>query len=278
MRDLIFTAAMTCISRSLIFRDRLFDRLAKVSREDTSDYLAIRHRISSGNTTLDAVLVSPEKRPATAAVLICHGIGETVEHWYAVQVLLAQNGVASLVFDYSGYGRSTGSIDADQCERDALAAFAFLKQQVPSEPVSLLGFSLGSGIAAAITPKVMPHRLVLCASFTSLRNAVRTIGILQPVAFLMPAIWNTETALQSCPVPVLILHGEKDQLFPPRMARELSNACRSYCELIVVPAVSHNDPIYSPQRSYWLVILARLQANGSGQPASSADCISRPTS
>jgi uncharacterized protein len=274
MRRLIFTVAMTCISRILIFRDRLLDRLAKVSGENTSDYPAIRHCIPSGNNMLDAVLVRPEKRPVTAVVLICHGIGETVGHWHAVQVLLAQNGVASLVFDYSGYGRSTGLIEADQCESDAIAAFVFLRQQMPSEPVSLLGFSLGSGIAAAITPRVMPHRLILCAAFTSARNAVCNIGILKPFAFLMPAIWNTEVALQTCPVPVLIMHGENDRLFPPRMARGLASACRSYCELIIVPAVSHNDPIYRPQRSYWLVILARLQADGSGQPASSADCIS----
>lgn len=274
MRHLIFTVAMTCISRILIFRDRLFARLAKVSDENASDYPAIRHRISSGKNVLDAALVRPGKRPLTAAVLICHGIGETVEHWHAVQVLLAENGVASLVFDYSGYGRSTGSIEADQCESDAIAAYIFLKQQMPSEPVSLLGFSLGSGIAAGIAPRVLPHRLILCASFTSLRNAVDCIGMLKPLAFLMPAIWNTEEALRTCPVPVLIVHGKNDRLFPPRMARELASACRSSCELIVVPALSHNDPIYRPQMSYWSAIVARLQANGSNQIAPLADCMS----
>jgi pimeloyl-ACP methyl ester carboxylesterase len=265
MRQLIFTAAMTCASRILIFRDRLFDRLPKVSDENISGCSAIRHSIPSGNNTLDAVLVRPVERPVKAAVLICHGIGETVEHWHAVQLLLAENAVASLVFDYSGYGRSTGWIDADQCESDAMAAFAFLRQLMPSEPISLLGFSLGSGIAAAITPRVAPHRLVLCASYTSLRNAVRGIGILKPFAFLLPAIWNTGEALRTCTVPVLIVHGENDELLPSRMARELAAACRSSCELIIVPSLSHNGPIYQPQLSYWSMVLAHLQAGSSAQ-------------
>lgn len=263
MRRLIFTIALSCISRILIFRDRRADRLAKVSGENESGCTATRHRISSGNNTLDAVFVRSKERPMKAAVLICHGIGETVEHWHAAQNLLAENAIASLVFDYSGYGRSTGWIDADQCESDAMAAFDFLKQLIPSEPISILGFSLGGGIAAAITPGVMPHCLVLCASFTSFRNAVRSIGLFKPFAFLAPAIWDTEEALRTRTVPVLIVHGEDDKLLPPRMARELAAACRSSCELIIVPALSHNDPIYQPQLSYWSAIIERLEAGSS---------------
>jgi hypothetical protein len=75
-----------------------------------------------------------------AVVLVCHGIGETVGHWVPVQELLAANGAASLVFDYSGYGRSTGRIEAAQCERDAIAAFEFLEKLAPGAPIAVLGF------------------------------------------------------------------------------------------------------------------------------------------
>ena len=74
------------------------------------------------------------QRHRKAALLICHGIGEIVEYWFPVQQLLAANGVASLVFDYSGYGRSSGSIDWSQCELDAIDAFEYLKSIAPSTP------------------------------------------------------------------------------------------------------------------------------------------------
>jgi len=48
-------------------------------------------------------------------VLLCHGIGETVEHWSAVQALFHEHGIGSLVFNYSGYGKSSG-----QCARGTL--------------------------------------------------------------------------------------------------------------------------------------------------------------
>ncbi|MFL6427117.1 MAG: alpha/beta hydrolase [Acidobacteriaceae bacterium] len=187
-------------------------------------------------------------------------IGETVGHWLGVQGLLAQNRVASLVFNYSGYGRSTGRIDADQCERDAVAAFNFLQGRMPSQPVSLLGFSLGSGVAAAIATRVAVHYLVLCAAFTSLRKAACCVGLPYSVARLLPAIWNTEETLRTCAAPVLIVHGEKDCLFPATMARDLASACTGPSELILVPQLSHNAPIFNPESSYWSLIAQRLMA------------------
>lgn len=193
-----------------------------------------------------------------ATVLICHGIGETVEHWRAAQRLLAEHGVASLVFNYSGYGRSTGRVDADQCELDAIVAFRFLEQLLPSQPPSLLGFSLGSGIATAIVTRVAAHRLVLCAAFTSLRKAACSIGVPYVVAKLLPSIWNTEDTLGTCTTPVVIVHGEKDRLFPARMAQALARACGGPCELVLVPELSHNTPIYQPELSYWSLVIARI--------------------
>ncbi len=258
MRHLLFTIAVTCISRFLIVQNRLSGRLRQVPAQHGPACPAVEHRIPSGNNTLHALFVQPAACPVQAALLICHGIGETVEHWHSVQQLLAQNGVASLVFDYSGYGQSSGHIRADQCERDAVAAFLLLGQLVPSAPLSLLGFSLGSGIAAAVAGRVAAHRLVLCAAFTSLRHAVRSVAIARPFACLVPAIWNTEQALRTCAVPVLLVHGEQDELFPPRMALALAAACRSPCELILVPGLSHNAPIYQPQRACWPKIAASL--------------------
>jgi uncharacterized protein len=217
-----------------------------------------RHAIRSGGNRLDAVLVRPESAAAQASVLICHGIGETVELWHEVQQLLAASGVASLVFDYSGYGRSGGFFTASQSEKDAVAAFHCLERLTAPLPVDLFGMSLGSAIAATIVGKVAANRLVLCGAFTSLRKAAVSVGIPQVFEFGVPAIWDTEDALRSCPVPVLIVHGEKDRLFPVSMAEQLAASCASPCELAIVPNVSHSDPFYHPQLSYWGSIVARF--------------------
>jgi hypothetical protein len=258
VRDILLTIAVTATSRVCVLRDRLRRRIPWDGRMETAGPGTSRHAICSGKNMLDAVLVRPQSGAAQTSVLICHGIGETVELWHRVQQLLADNGVASLVFDYAGYGRSSGFFNASQGERDAVAAFHFLERQTAPLPASVLGLSLGSGIAAAIVSKVPAHRLVLCAAFTSLRKAAGRVGV--PKAFWsgVPPIWNTEDALRNCSIPVLIVHGEKDRLFPVSMAEELAGLCGSSCELAIVPGASHNDPFYHPRQSYWGEIVARF--------------------
>ncbi len=265
MNSRVFTIAITCISRSLVLRDRLLGRIGPDRSGDTCDALVSRHAIPSGKNVLDAFFARPAAVPAQSVVLICHGIGETVDHWLPVQRLLAANGAASMVFDYSGYGRSTGSINVSQCEQDAIAAFQLLRDLMPGASISLLGFSLGSGVAAAIIGRVAVERLVLCAAFTSFRDAACSLGIPRRFAFAVPHVWRAEEALRDCAIPVLIVHGDRDRLFPVQMASELNGFCGRNAELVVVPELSHNEPFYRPHLSYWGLILSRLATDGQVQ-------------
>jgi len=262
----IFTTSITYISRMLILRDRLLGRIRRGSIHDSPGAEVSRHSIPSGDNVLDAVLVKPADGAPKTVVLICHGIGEVVERWFPVQQLLAANGAASLVFDYSGYGRSTGAVSVSQCELDAISAFEELERLMPGYPVSIVGFSLGSGIAAAIVNKVKAHRLVLCAAFTSLRAAACSGGLPKSLAFTMPHVWRTEESLIDCNVPVLIVHGEKDRLFPVWMASELAARCHENCELVMVPKLAHNEPFFRPTLEYWSLILSRLNPEEQKQP------------
>jgi alpha-beta hydrolase superfamily lysophospholipase len=253
-----FTFAITCISRYMILRDRIFG-LSKKGRQPVGiSERALRHTILSAGSSLDAVFVEPVSFPAHAAVLLCHGIGETVEQWFGVQQLLAANGVASLVFDYSGYGNSTGRPDWDQFEQDAVAAFAALRDHAPDLPVSVLGFSLGSGVAAAAIHQLNAHRLILCEAFTSFRGAATAAWVPKGLTHLVPPIWHAQQPLADCCVPVLIVHGEKDRLFPAKMAHELAGWCSPAAEIQLIPGTSHNQPFRRPHLNYWGPIVAWL--------------------
>ena len=172
LQKLLFTASLTIASRVVQIRDRLLGRIPR-SRPQCHGISATQHLIPSGKNLLDAVYVEPASNPAQTSVLICHGIGEIVAQWFPIQRLLAESGIASLVFDYSGYGRSTGFIDWRQCEEDAIASFSLLRRLAPNIPIVPLGFSLGTGIAPAILSRVTADRLVLCAGYSSFRKAAR---------------------------------------------------------------------------------------------------------
>lgn len=249
--NLAFTAAVTVASRAFILRDRLLGRVKRAPLEDPPHLEISRHSIPSGKQVLDTVFVKPVEKPVRAGVLLCHGIGETVDHWFGVQKLLAAQGVTSLVFDYSGYGRSTGRIQWKLCEQDTIEAFCALKALLPDTPISILGFSLGSGIAAAVLDQVSPKKLILCSSFSSFQAAVCCIGLPRRLSYLAPPIWNTEESLRRCSLSVLVLHCENDRLFPSQMASKLASVCGERARLVIVPNQQHNDPFYRPLSRYW---------------------------
>jgi alpha-beta hydrolase superfamily lysophospholipase len=266
VRQLIFDIAIHLTGRALLVRDLALGRVKRKWDITPSDHGFSRHRIQSGRQVLDAVLAMPADGATEASVLICHGIGETVQHWFGVQQLLAANGVGSLVFDYAGFGQSTGIFHAQQSEADSVAALRFLEQQIPSLPVSLLGFSLGSGIAAAILPRVPANGLLLCAAFTSMRDAAHGVGVPRFLRFGVPPIWHAEDVLRTSKVPVLIVHGEKDRLFPVAMASELCAWCSPLTQVIIVPELAHNEPFYRPTMAYWGPIISHLLALSDPRP------------
>lgn len=251
MQDLMFTAAVTCIARGAVLRDSLLGRLRSMrQRAKEWAHPVSRHSIPSGERALDAVLVRPFDAPR-AALLICHGIGETVDYWTGVQHLLASKGIASLVFDYSGYGRSKGPVNWRRCEEDSVSAFEYLKATRLGAPLSLLGFSMGSGIATAILERTQPERLVLCAAFTSFRDAAYSMGVPRSCAVALPPIWGGEMPLRGCRLPVLIVHGERDRTFPVAMAHRLAEWAGPSADLVIAPGHRHNEPFYRPQMTFW---------------------------
>jgi uncharacterized protein len=250
-----FSIAIAGVSRFLILRDRVLGWIKPGRVPEGVHERVSRHAVPSAanlpSHLLDAVLVEPTAAPARAAVLLCHGIGEIVGQWFGVQQLLAANGVASLVFDYSGFGKSTGRPHWEQFELDTIAAFAVLKRIAPQLPISVLGFSMGSGVAIAAIDRLAAHRLVLCEAFTSFRNAAHAGGVPRRLARLVPPIWHAQQRLGKCKLPVLIVHGEKDRLFPVAMAHELAGWCDPRAEVVLIPNTTHNQPFSKPHLSYW---------------------------
>jgi uncharacterized protein len=258
VRQAILDTAIHYAGRALLARDLALGRVKRQWEIRPSDHCFSRHKIPSGNNQLDAVLAIPTACEPQAALLICHGIGETVQHWHSVQKLLAAHGVISLVFDYSGYGRSSGKFTARQSECDAINSFNYLEQIVTPLPVALLGFSLGSGIAAAVHERVSATSLLLCAAYTSMRDAAGHIGVPKWLRNGVPPIWRADVILRTCKIPVLIVHGQEDRMFPASMAAKLKACCPSCVEFVLVPGHGHKEPYFRPQISYWGHVVSHL--------------------
>jgi len=246
MREGTLSLLLTAISRTLLCRDRFSGRMKRSL--NAFSFVSERLFISSGDRRLSAVHVSAGE--SAPVLLICHGIGERVEYWGGVQGLLKTMGVSSLVFNYSGYGASSGSVSAAHCEQDGIAAYRELVSR-GSRSIFLLGFSLGSGIACEVASRVHVHGVVLCEGFLSLREAGAAMGLPGWLTRIVPNVWQTIHRVSELEIPVLVVHSDADRLFPLIMAKRIAEACMQNGELIVVSGLAHNEPIFAPTEDYW---------------------------
>jgi uncharacterized protein len=246
MRGVLLSLLLTVTSRVLLRSDRLNGTMELMVRD--FPFEAERVVIASNGRRLAAVYVSAGED--TPAVLICHGIGELVEYWGKVQGLLREMGVSSLVFNYSGYGKSSGFISKGHCEEDAMAAHRELAGR-GHRSIVLLGFSLGTGVGCSVAPRIGVDGLVLCEGFSSLREAGEAMGF--PIWFtrLVPDVWDTVRCVGRLEMPVLVVHSDVDGLFPMAMAKQVAEACGPHGELIEVSWLTHNAPIFAPTEEYW---------------------------
>jgi uncharacterized protein len=52
-------------------------------------------------------------------------------------------------------------------------------------------------------------------------------------------------------LPVLVMHSDKDDLFPLAMAKQVADASGDRGQLIVLKGLFHNEPIFFPTKAYW---------------------------
>jgi pimeloyl-ACP methyl ester carboxylesterase len=187
-----------------------------------------RVSIPSNGRQLDGFLVRADAscQPA-AALLIFHGRGETVADWIDVQKFLHGKCVSSLVFDYSGHGRSNPPGTIDNMNEDGVAAIeAFLKAFPATGRRCLLSHSLGGGplLYAATHSAERPDCVVVASPFSSLRDIAIRGGAPEAVILKLPDVWNNVEAARNLTIPMLWIHSRTDKTIPIDLGQKVYDA------------------------------------------------------
>ena len=146
----------------------------------------------------------------------------------------------SLYFvNYRGYGGSSGRPSEPALVADALAVF----DQVQSRQaeVSVMGRSLGSGVAVQLAAERPVSRLVLVTPFDSLVNVAREYFRWLPVGLLMRDRYESGSRASQVKAPVLVEIAGEDEIIPRERSEALAGAfAPEQVEVVVVPGVGHN--------------------------------------
>lgn len=181
--------------------------------------------------------------PGAATVVHFHGNGEQLADQATLVTVFRMAGLGFYAVEYPGYGL----LEAETATEETLyasaeAALGHLKGPlgVSEDRIVLQGQSLGSGVATEMARRGHGRRLVLLAPFTSMTEMIGRFAPLWPVGILTRDRFDSRAKAPSIDVPVLIVHGDADQLIPIAMAEELARTFPR-ATLFVVPGAGHND-------------------------------------
>lgn len=175
-------------------------------------------------------------------VLFFHGNAGNIARRVLEAELLVAQGFDVLLFDYRGYGRSTGRPSERGTYEDARAARRALlaRAGVRADRVLYMGESLGGAVALALASEIPPAGLILRSTFTNILEMARLRYPLFP-RFIVPDAYPSLRRIAALDCPVLIVHGDRDELVPVRHGHALYAAAREPKRLVVLEGIGHND-------------------------------------
>jgi fermentation-respiration switch protein FrsA (DUF1100 family) len=226
-------------------------------------------KIASGNRQLDGFLVrAPSTCELQTAVLVFHGVGETISQWVKAQNFLYEHCISSIVFDYSGHGESTKPGTFRNLREDAAAAYSvFAARFAGDSRRCVLGFSMGNGpmLDSIADFRPTPSCVVVAAAFSSLRDAGVRRGSPRFVLYMIPDIWDNVEAVARNHAPLLVVHSDTDMVNPVSMARRIFDAAPEPKQMVVLHGFPHNAPYVNPSEEWWKPVLPFLRGEGSPQ-------------
>ena len=165
-------------------------------------------------------------------------------------------GYASLVVDYRGYGRSTGSPSEQGTYADAQAAWDHLVRErgYAARDIVILGESLGGSIAAWLAARAAPRALVLQAAFTSVPDVAASVYPFLPVRWISRFSYDTRGSLRDVAAPVFVAHSRADEIIPFRHGQSLYEAARQPKRFLELSG-GHNEGFIFARRE-WIESLA----------------------
>lgn len=175
-------------------------------------------------------------------VLFFHGNAGNISHRLDYLAMFHRMRYSSLIVDYRGYGRSTGSPSEEGTYRDAEAAWEHLRgaRGVQAKDLVLAGESLGAAVASWLAVKVQPRSVVLLSTFTSATDLGAQIYWFLPVRLISRLGYDNAANLKRIKAPVFIAHSPQDEVVPYSHGRKLFEIAaepRAFLEL----RGGHND-------------------------------------
>lgn len=192
---------------------------------------------------------------AKATVVFSHGNAGSIGHHLGFCVWLAEAGYNVITYDYRGFGKSGGSVGRRGMIDDVKAAFAYAggRSDIDANRLISYGHSLGgaqSVTALGETPVKGLRAVVIDGAFASYQAMALSIGGQLGASLVTDELSPRDFVEKLAPVPLLVVHGTRDEVVPVFQGRQLYEAAGQPKTLFEVKSGRHGTALSDDGGAY----------------------------
>ncbi len=193
---------------------------------------------TADNKLINALLFEADS--SKGVILYLHGNAGSLKSWGTVAQLYTYMNYDVFILDYRGFGKSEGKITGEkQLYEDNQIAYNKLKERYKEEDIIVLGYSIGTALVAKLAAENNPKLMILQAPFYSFAEMLSKQFYFP--TFLLKYKLHTNEYLKECKCPVVIFHGDKDEIVDYRWSVKLKEEFKDKIELITLHGECHNE-------------------------------------
>jgi pimeloyl-ACP methyl ester carboxylesterase len=152
------------------------------------------------------------------------------------------HGYGIVMMTYRGFGGSTGVPNERANVSDAKEVYEALRASgIPASEIVVYGESLGTGVAIQLAAEKEVAGLILDAPYTSIVDLASLHYPHLPARWLMTDRYESLSAAGGVTAPVLIVHGEADDVIPVEMSARVAAALKGPVQVATFPGAGHSD-------------------------------------
>lgn len=184
-------------------------------------------------------------------VILSHGNAGNISGRIDIAKLLSEVGISVVLYDYRGYGQSSGKPDEEGFYRDVEAVVNYLKERkgYSERQMIMYGRSLGGAVASYAATRFEVSGLVLDSTFKNLKAMVGDLYPFVPSS-LAKYEFPTEKYLQQISaIPVMIMHSPNDSIVDISHGKHLYGIAKEPKRFVELRG-GHNDNFHASADIY----------------------------
>lgn len=154
--------------------------------------------------------------------------------------IFTQAGYGYIIVEYAGYSNDSRKPTHDLIKNDVQNVVAYIKENHISN-ITVVGESIGTGIASYHVSLQSPDKLLLISPFTNLADVAKNRFWFYPTSILVDNAFDNVANLSKYQNPVTIIHGDNDTIISHKLGQELFESLKTQKEFITIQGAGHND-------------------------------------